>query len=168
MVRIPVFIGLAIVPGEHVPVTHQDQGYGTVREDPFPAPGSSEPQKTVGTRSCPIGWPSSSIGMTVEQIPGLRPCRPRHTFSGSRPRRTRLVMPVPRSALPCPPAFRRGKAGIQSSSSEARLTSCRIGDGGVNQADGSKPVPFPGSPPPSSINRHLIQKPWSYRTPRPP
>jgi len=45
---------LATVPGGHVPVTHQDQGCGTVREDPFPAPGSSEPQKTVGTRSCPI------------------------------------------------------------------------------------------------------------------
>ena len=61
MVRIPVFIGLVVVPGEHAPVTHQDQGYGTVREDPFPAPGSYEPQKTVGTRSCPIDWPPFSI-----------------------------------------------------------------------------------------------------------
>ena len=50
---------------------------GTVCEEPFPAPGSCEPQKTVGTRSCPIHWPSSSMGMTVEQIRGLQPRRPR-------------------------------------------------------------------------------------------
>jgi len=52
--RIPVFASLAIVPGGHAPVTHQDQGYGTIREDPLEAPGSFEPQKTVGTRPPPI------------------------------------------------------------------------------------------------------------------
>jgi hypothetical protein len=65
-----------------------------ILEDPFPAPGAAAPQKTVGTRSCPIHWPSFASGTTVKQVPGFRPSRPGQSVSGSRPRRTRLQCPV--------------------------------------------------------------------------
>ena len=50
----------------HLSGTHQSpiriKAVGTVREEPFPAPGSFEPQKTVGARSCPIDRPLSASG----------------------------------------------------------------------------------------------------------
>jgi len=58
VIRTLVFVRLVIV---HLSGTHQSpiriKAVGTVREEPFPAPGSFEPQKTVGTRSCPIDGP---------------------------------------------------------------------------------------------------------------
>jgi len=104
-VRIPVFARLAIVRRGHVPVTHQDQGSGTIREDPFRAPGAAAPQKTVGTRSRPLAGPSSvDDGRTGSWLAVEKPRQP---LSGSRPRRTPSAKPAPQAAAAGPGANRR-------------------------------------------------------------
>ena len=145
VIRVPVLVTLAVVPRGHAPVTHQDQGFLRSDRTAF-APGSHEPQKTVGTRSCPNGWPSFR-GITAEQHSGLRPQEPRQVASGSRPRRTRVTTPAIYSAISCLDASAQGTVLV-----------IRIGDGVPISLGGSKPERCPGSPSPSSIGPLFLQR----------
>jgi len=58
-----------------------------------------------------------------------------------------------------PRSFRRGKAGTPLPVIETRLMLCRIGGGVPISIGGSKPERCPGSPPPSSKDHPLIQRP---------
>ena len=168
MVRIPVFIGLAIVPRGHAPVTHQDQGFRNGPRGSVPGPWLI---RAPENRRYPIV--SNALTVVRERNDGRTDSWLAVVQTAPRPfwlttEAYPPAMPMPPSALPCPLAFRRGKAKVIPSNSAARFMLWRSGGGGPIRNRGSKPNPLPGSPPPSSINHHLIQRLWSYRTPRPP
>lgn len=157
MARVPVFVHVAIVPGRHAPVTHQDQGSGngSVKIRPLPLARSSPRKPSVPDR---VHFTGRRPKTTAEQVSGLRPSRPRHTVSGSRPRRTFPATPVPPSAL-CPGRSLEPR-GTGPVVQERRRR--------PNQEQWLEARHLSGLAAPSSVDQILIQRPSSCRTQRPP
>lgn len=84
--RARVLDGAVGVP-RHAPVTHQVQGLGANHHDPHRAPGSFEPQKTIGAQPGP--YAGSSRGRPTGSWLSLKRFQPR---GGSRLRRTFFVV----------------------------------------------------------------------------
>ncbi len=146
----------------HLSGTHQSpiriKAVGTVREEPFPAPGSFEPQKTVGTRSCPIDWPLSASGQ-----------RPDRYLACGRVDRSTPFLAHDRGVPACktgaafgaavPPRFPEGKS--RSSPLEQRGTANTEKDRKrrPNQDRWFEAKHISGLAAPSSVDYRLIRKP---------
>jgi hypothetical protein len=145
LVRAPVFIVLAVVPSGHAPVTHQDQGYGTIDQDSFPAPGAlSAPEN----RRCPTVSTSLTAVRNSTTVNRNLACghEDRANLLGLTFEAYPSAMPVPCSAVRAPVLFIQGTAFVVE---ERRRR--------PNQEQWLEARHLSGLAAPSSI----IQRPWS-------